>query len=111
MPAGGGKLTCVIPNGAKPSSAVDLNGFKAESVLLPTLDSGTLEIQGSNDGTNFSVMKDQTPAQVGVWATNTGGFFLDGDIVAKFYSVRYLRFVSSVNQTADRTIEVYVSRL
>lgn len=111
MPAGGGKLTCVISNGTKPSSAVDLNGFNVASVLLPTLDSGTLTIEGSYDGTNFFGMKDQTPTAVGVWAANTGGFFLSGDIVARFAAIRYLRFVSSVNQTADRTIQVYVSRI
>lgn len=76
------------------------------SVQFPALNAGTLEIQGTFDGTNWFKFYDATPAQVGAWPSVPGtGFIVDADLLARCSGCYALRFVSGVSQ-AGKTANV-----
>jgi len=93
------QLTATIADEGTESGAVDMSGQTMLAILVPTLDSATLEIEGSFDGTNFYDVKDTGGNQVGLWPASVGGFILDGDAVARFVGIPFIRFKTGAAQT------------
>jgi hypothetical protein len=84
----------------KTTPIIPTNETALAAVQFPALNAGTLEIQGTYDGTNFFKFYDATPTQVGAWpSVPATGFIVDADVLARCSGCHGIRFVSSVNQT------------
>ena len=102
-----GKENYVIASGGTTSPGIDKRGCSMIGIYVPTIDSATITIEASQDGTTYAQMKDATPTVVGQWAASTGAFHLDGDILARFAPYPFLRVVLGAAQTGGaRTLVV-----
>ena len=108
--------TCVIANGDTKSSAVELEAYECVGALIPTLTSGTLKVQVSQDAgptpgdATFVDLFDGDGQAICQWLTaTTGGRAWAGEGCGAGASLRamtgfrWMRFVSGTAQGADRT--------
>jgi hypothetical protein len=75
------------------SGIVELEDWDTFGLLVPTLDSSTLKIQGGQDKTNFFDIKDGTGTQVLNFPASTGAFAVASRDMADVVGYRYLRVV------------------
>lgn len=98
-----------IANGAAVSGTVDLLGTALVGFTMPAAwTTAALSLEVSNDGTTWGVPYDSSASQVGLIATPVASGMYAVDVVS-LLPWRYVRFKSSVNQGAARTI-TYVTR-
>lgn len=102
MPIAPQTLTATIASGDTTSNIIDLRGNKITSVYVPTMDSATLTIQCSYDGTTTTckAMEDTAGNTIGQWTAQTYDCYLDGDTLARFMGVNYIRFVAGAAQNS-----------
>jgi hypothetical protein len=103
-----GTMRATIAQSGTQSGAVDMRGRTLLAVEVPTIDNGTFTIEGSIDGSVWRTVKDTAGAAVGQWAASTGAFICDGDAVARFVGIPFLRFVTGASQSAARSVNVAV---
>lgn len=65
--------TLVIASGGTTSTSLELEAFYMMGIQVPTIDSATLKIQGSFDGSTFADIYDSTGTQQLLWTASTGG--------------------------------------
>ena len=76
-------------------------------VFIPTIDSATITFHGcaTEDGT-YAAVKDSTATLIAVSAS-TGNFWLDGDFIARFKYIPWMKVVLGAAQTGGaRTITI-----
>jgi len=98
--------TATIANAATTSDTIDLIDTSLVGFVMPSAwTTRSITIQVSEDGTNWSGAYDGYGAQVGSIASPVvnGHYAVDYTV---FLPWRYIRFVSSVSQGADRVIDV-----
>lgn len=100
---------CTFATDNTHTAAVTIDrGLKTLSVWVPTIESSTISVQVSNDGTTFYTYSYNAGAAAApaVWtvgaATGTAAYELPRG-VANF---KYLRFLFGTGQTANRTLVV-----
>jgi hypothetical protein len=99
-----GNGTRTVASGGTTSDPIDMRGRTLLGVHVPTITSGTFEIEGSLDGTNWATVKDTSGSAVAQWATSPGGFICDADALARLVGIPHVRFKCGASQGADRTI-------
>lgn len=110
MPVSANVEIITIANGQANSGVINLQGSKILGIILPTLDSGTVKVQVSHDAAGtFVDVKDTTGASL-AFPVGTGAFAMDADYLARFMGYPFAKIVTSVNQTALRTIQVIKAR-
>jgi hypothetical protein len=81
------------------------------AVFVPTIDSATITFHGcSTEGGTYAAVKDSTGTLIAVSAS-TGAFWLDGDFVARFKDIPWLKVVLGAAQTnGPRSITICRAR-
>jgi len=111
MPKGTSQVGRTVASGDTTTAAIDMRGSSLVAIYVPTLDSGTVTIQGSKDATaaNFAPLKDTSAATIQV-AASTGGFWIDADYLARFMGIPWLRIVCGTAQTSAREFVVVTAQ-
>lgn len=94
--------TFTVASGAA-SGFVELEDFPILGLEVPTIDSATFEIRGSNDGTTYRKIYDSTGTQVLVWTASTGDRCLASRDLADVQGYKYLGVFLGANQTGAKT--------
>lgn len=84
-------------------------GITYATVSVPTITSGIVYINGSNNGTswdNIYYLVDNT-SKYSQWSTNTGTGGLSLQLPRPALCYKYIRFQTSSEQAANRTFTVY----
>lgn len=105
----------VITNGTSLSSAGSFDAGRVVAIELPTIDSAALSFQVSYDGTNYRELFNSDGTTATPVAATTGNRIVAApaalqDAGAVNVKVRSGTSGSAVNQTADRTINLFVRR-
>ena len=101
-----GPNNITIMNGSATSDSFDLSQWSGGSIQFPdTVDGVSMTYEVSNDGTNYAAAMDS--AGIALQAIP-----IDADVViplkpALFMS-KHARIVTNINQTAERTIKLFV---
>jgi len=86
------------------SGTVQLEGWDTFGLLIPTLDSTTLKLQVSQDGSNYFDVKDGGGTQVCNYAAGTGSFAVSTRDMADIAGYKYLAVIcGSAQNSAART--------
>lgn len=99
----------VIASGGTTSAAFELEAWPIAALLVPTIDSATLKLQGSQDGSTWFDLYDGDGTQVCFWAASTGNRAMvcdgagAGTTFRALTGFKYGRIVLGAIQTADRT--------
>ena len=109
MPVGSSSFIRTIANAGTQSPRIDMVGQRLVAIYVPTIDSGTVRLQGSHDGSTWADLKDTVPATL-QFAASTGDFWMDADYLARFAGIPFLRIVTGAVQTAARDFRVTVAR-
>lgn len=72
--------------------------------MVPTLISGTLEIQVSEDNTNFFTVKNAALTAVLTTGATTGGFAWDSEETRRLRGYKWIKFVSGASQTTTARV-------
>jgi hypothetical protein len=103
--------SATIASGAATSSAINVQDGFPGVVDVPTLDSATLKIQGTLDGSTWRDLYDETGTQMLSMAASTGNRMWGvASQMAKVMGLYQIRFVAGANQTADRVLSVRMFR-
>lgn len=96
------------------SPQIDQRSRPATGIFIPALGTAcSVEVQGSFDGSAAnakSMIGADGSTKVGLIASSSGAFWIDGDILARFYGVPFLFIVLGANQAADLTLQVAQGR-
>jgi len=98
-----GPVTVAIPNNGTESGAINLRGAHDFAIYLPVLTTGTVRLQVSPNGTTWYDVYDEDNALVEI-ASNSGGFAIDGDYLARFAMHNFVRVKTGATQLAAREI-------
>lgn len=99
--------TLTVLSGATTSNAIEVRDDQIIGLIIPTITSGTVTIQGSGDGETFvSLWKEDWSAALAS-ATTTGQICL---ILGMKYPFRWLRLLVA-SQGADRSITLCSKRV
>jgi hypothetical protein len=103
-------LTRTIASSGTTSDAFQ-NHSLGLAVFIPTIDSATITFHGAPTETGtYAAVKDSTGTLIAVSAS-TGAFWLDGDFVARFKDIPWLKVVLGASQTGGaRTITIARAR-
>jgi hypothetical protein len=85
------------------SGFCELEDFPMLGLEIPTLDSTTLEIRGSNDNVTYRKIYDGTGTQVLVWTASTGDRDVATRDLADVAGYNYIGVFLGTAQTAART--------
>ncbi len=103
-----GMLIATIAQSGTLSSAVDLQGFGLVGLIIPTIDSGNVTFQVSDDNVTFVDLKDKAGTAIQVTAT-TGGFAVSADDLTPLSAYCYIKVKTSVAQAGGaRTFKFVV---
>jgi hypothetical protein len=101
----------IANGGANACAAIDLRGTRSMALYVGTMtNSVKIRLQGSYDGTTWADMKDTSPAVV-EFAASLGGFWMDGDYVARFLMFPWVRAIVSADPGGSGvTLQVILAR-
>ena len=90
-----------------------MRGIQFPTIHLPALTAGKVWLQGSYDRpdaapSNWQDAYESDGTTRLEYASNSGGFALDGDYVARFMGFNWLRVATENNQAAERTLNYSV---
>jgi hypothetical protein len=97
-------LETTIANGQTKSEIIDMKGSSLKTILLPAaFDGANLTFEVSDDRINFYPYYNISNVAVSIDITAGRAY---GVAAIDFYSIQYMKIVSSVSQGADRTIKL-----
>lgn len=101
-------IVAVIPNGTKPTGAIDIRGVKPLKLVIPAAFTSTaLNFNGSTDGVNWQPLYDASNALIALTVAQGRDYPLDG---YNFYGWPFLQIAGGTNEAADRSLTILAGR-
>lgn len=95
--------TFLVANGQTTSSGIEMGDWGIMGLIVPTITSGTLKIQVSQDNSNFFDLYDSSGTQALSWSASTGARAFASNDLEAMRGYKYFRVVLGASQGADRT--------
>lgn len=100
------EVTLTVANGDTASDWQEIGNPAEIGLLVPTITSGTVTVQVSNDGSTARGLVNQAGTAILVLAASTGAYAVSSNEMGACLGYKYIRVVCGASQGAQRLFKV-----